>query len=166
MTTAAAGVVSTATGFVDPVRDFRSPSSILRMCSAFLFPSLAEETVWRAALLPHPSTSPVSLYHAGIVLAAHVASHPIAGRTVWPRGRDVFDDPRFLVIATIVLGGATASYIMSGGSVWAAAFTHGVPVALWRDCFGGEDALMKRSSSSSTDNAPIPKDKQSFGADD
>ncbi len=69
-------------------------------------------------------------------------SHPVAGWTVWPRGKEVFCDPRFLLLATIVLGGSTISYLASGGSAWAAAITHGVPVALWRDCWGGEAKLM------------------------
>jgi hypothetical protein len=43
-------------------------------------------------------------------------------------GRGTFVDRRFLISAAIVLGGATASYVVTGGSVYAAAFAHGVPV--------------------------------------
>lgn len=63
---------------------------------------------------------------------------------LWPRGRDVFQDRRFLICATIVLAGATLSYRLSGGSVLAATLTHGIPVLLWRDCFGGERKLQMR----------------------
>eukprot|EP00539_Tryblionella_compressa_P006951 CAMPEP_0178767086 /NCGR_PEP_ID=MMETSP0744-20121128/19436_1 /TAXON_ID=913974 /ORGANISM="Nitzschia punctata, Strain CCMP561" /LENGTH=175 /DNA_ID=CAMNT_0020422903 /DNA_START=145 /DNA_END=669 /DNA_ORIENTATION=+ len=145
-TTVLAGLTAAGTGFIDPIQDFHPPrsssmSSWIKPMSAFLFPSLVEELFWRGMLIPHPSmvvsSSGVNnvvhsiLPQAGIVLIFHVLSHPLAGVTVWPRGKNVFWDSRFLLLATIVLGGATASYIGSGGSVWAAAFTHGVPVALW-----------------------------------
>jgi predicted Abi (CAAX) family protease len=122
---------------------------VMKPLSAFLFPSLVEEFVWRGLLIPHPASTTATLISGGgrtavimSVLAVHVLSHPIAGWTVWPRGRDVFSDPRFLLLATIVLGGATASYLVSGGSVWAATVTHGFPVMLWRDFFGGEAQLL------------------------
>jgi predicted Abi (CAAX) family protease len=156
-TTLGAGMAAAGSGFIDPIQDFdppwmlsRSAHSIwMKPLSAFVFPSLVEELFWRGMLLPHPSNyivpgAPSSSWvvQAGIVLMIHVAIHPLAGWTVWPRGRKVFDDPRFLCIATIVLAGATASYFVSGGSVWATAFTHGLPVALWRDFFGGEAKLL------------------------
>ena len=50
------------------------------------------------------------------------------------------------MLATIVLGGATFSYLVSGGSAYAAALTHGLAVALWRDFFGGEALLMRKES--------------------
>jgi predicted Abi (CAAX) family protease len=53
--------------------------------------------------------------------------------TISPRGKGIFDDPRFLLLTTFALGGATASYIVGGGSAWAAAVTHGIAVALWRE---------------------------------
>ena len=171
-TTAVAGFVAVASGFVDPVADFDPPWRrdenhqdsrrpflhwSIKPMSAFLFPSLAEEILWRGILIaPHPSTttsifSSQLLMRSTLVLGAHVSLHPIAGYTCWPRGRDVFCDWRFLVPATVVLGGATLSYLVSGGSVYAAALTHGLAVALWRDFFGGEALLMKSQSSSESD---------------
>lgn len=162
VTITTAGLTAAATGFIDPLKDFQppqcpslsSPATALpwiKPLTAFFFPSLAEELLWRGMLLPHPSMVPTSAaigrptvsvwVQAVIVLTTHVATHPIAGRTVWPRGRKAFEDSRFLCLAFIVLGGATMSYLASGGSVWAAAFTHGLSVALWRDFFGGEAML-------------------------
>ena len=169
VTAASAGVIASTSGFVDPVADFDPPwrrksdddNGGSRKCflhwsvkplSAFFFPSLAEELLWRGIMIaPHPSTtagifSPQLLIRSVLVLGAHVSSHPIAGYTCWPRGRKVFCDWRFLVLATIVLGGATLSYLASGGSVWAAALAHGLPVALWRDFFGGETLLTRKES--------------------
>ena len=119
--------------------------------SAFLFPSLAEELFWRGLLIGPPSIptegslmgySSQQLIIAGIVLVLHVLIHPLVGYTCWPRGRGLFGDWRFLVGALIVLGGATLSFLVSGASVWAAALTHGICVALWRDFFGGETKMM------------------------
>jgi len=165
--TAAAGLHATASGFVDPMRDYDPPWRrnsddddgsfrhklhwSIKPLSAFLFPSLAEEILWRGTLIsPHPSryagenVDPSDLMtSAFVVLVIHVLVHPLAGYTCWPRGRKVFCDWRFLLSASIVLGGATVSYLVSGGSVWAAALTHGLPVLLWRDFFGGEALLMR-----------------------
>lgn len=163
--TAAAGLLATASGFVDPIGDYDPPWRrsgdddgsfrhklhwSIKPLSAFIFPSLAEEVLWRGTLIaPHPSTVEVNVYpsqlmiSAFVVLMIHVLVHPLAGYTCWPRGRKVFCDWRFLLSANIVLGGATVSYLVSGGSVWAAALTHGLPVLLWRDFFGGEALLMR-----------------------
>jgi predicted Abi (CAAX) family protease len=149
VTTFTAGTVAVSTDFAS-LEDYNPPPSLFRPISAYIFPSLFEEIIWRGAMLPLPSnhydgscwknTFPLNRI-ALLVLAAHVLSHPLAGATIWPRGRIVFNDPRFLLLATIVLGGATTSYVVSGGSVWAAAMTHSVPLILWRDYFDGEHKL-------------------------
>jgi len=133
------GAFGTATGFVQ-LQDARPPNNALKVASAFLFPSLLEETFWRGICLPTPPAA--STGQVLTVLLLHVLVHPVIGESgLWPRGRDTFRDPRFLVLATIVLGGATASYLVTGGSIYAAAFAHAVPLTLWRDFFGGEDRL-------------------------
>jgi predicted Abi (CAAX) family protease len=169
ITTSTAGAVAAGTNFIDPWQDWDPPDatrhpvlSCLKPLSAFLVPSLLEEVFWRGSLLPPPSsytainstattTVPWFVWAVG-VLAIHVLSHPVAARTVWPRGRHIFDDPRFLCLTTIVLGGATVSFWVSGGSAWAAAITHGVPVALWRDFFGGEAKLIMTSDGRDDDD--------------
>ena len=143
-TTLTAGVVATATRFVKPTEDWQPTTNPFKPLSAFFFPALVEEVFWRGFFLPRrllDSSNGRILLPACSLLAIHVMSHPIAGRTVWPRGKGTFDDTRFLLLATIVLGGATNSFIVSGGSAWAAALTHALPVALWRDFFGGEARL-------------------------
>jgi hypothetical protein len=155
--TGLAGFIAAGTGFVDPIKDFDPPSrrknkfiGWLQPISAYIFPALIEEIIWRGILSPNPSLTTVSTgvmwgWAMGVCMI-HVCVHPIAGWTIWPRGKIVFNDYRFLLLATIALGGTTASYILSGGSVWCAALTHWIPVALWRDFFGGEAKLLKKSS--------------------
>lgn len=170
-TTVVAAVTAVATGFVDPIHDFDlSPvrKHWWKPISAILFPSLVEEVFWRGMCLPHPSAtasmpllSSLLTPRVGLVLALHVLSHPIAGRTVWPRGgrgNDVFCDPRFLLVAAVVLGGSTVSYLASGGSAWAAALTHAVPVALWRDCFGGEARLSAAAAAAAAASSGSPRE--------
>lgn len=146
-TTSMAGLVAAGTGFVDPMGDWDPPTGslanqVLRPLSALVVPALVEETIWRGAFLSPVVVSSSWYGWAGGVLILHVLFHPIAARTFWPRGQHVFDDARFLLLATIVLGGATLSFGVSGGSAWAAAWTHGIPVALWRDFWGGEAKLL------------------------
>jgi predicted Abi (CAAX) family protease len=134
ITTATAGVGAVATGFIKPAEDFSPPGldSLWRPFSAFIMPGLLEELIWRAALLPTPSgptTVSTMLQHATnlasiepatlflykraiAVLAIHICAHPVFSATVYPRGKQVFGDPRFLFLATIILGGTTLSYIV------------------------------------------------------
>mmetsp|Transcript_9059 Transcript_9059/g.22041 ORF Transcript_9059/g.22041 Transcript_9059/m.22041 type:complete len:212 (-) Transcript_9059:73-708(-) len=167
VTSGIAGLFATLSGFVNPREDYHPPWErnnnnnnhgnnahrrdkfhwSVKPLSAFLFPSFVEEVVWRGVLIGSPSTkgggfSSQKCLLAGVVLVVHVLFHPVAGCTYWPRGRNVFVDWRFLVGATIVLSGATLSYVVSGGSAHAAALTHGLCVALWRDFFGGEAQLI------------------------
>ena len=143
-TTASAGVVATATQFVRPLQEFqppRRPGDYWKPCSALIVPSLLEEVFWRGTLLPQPPIPLHMWWTPWFVLLVHVLSHPVAAHVWWPRGKQVFGDWRFLLLATIVLGGSTASFLITGGSAWAAAVTHAVPVALWRDFFKGEERL-------------------------
>lgn len=182
-TTLSAGIVATVTGFCHPVDDFHPPRYLWQIgkpLSAFLIPSLVEEIFWRGLWIPHPRTmgafsvaaASAVQFPPGWALAAtsawiiHVFSHPVFGWTLWPRGRLVFQDSRFLFLAAIVLGGATASYIVSGGSVWAAAFTHGLPVALLRDCFGGEARLGFGASSDTTRRTLSSRDDSNMNQDE
>jgi len=73
----------------------------------------------------------------------HVLMHPVISVSgLWPRGNDTFVDLRFLLLATIILGGATICYTVTEGSIYAATVAHAIPLILWRDCFGGERRLI------------------------
>mmetsp|Transcript_6620 Transcript_6620/g.14088 ORF Transcript_6620/g.14088 Transcript_6620/m.14088 type:complete len:231 (+) Transcript_6620:269-961(+) len=171
VTTATAAIFATVSGFVNPKEDYHPPWQMrddgssgsrrfrchwsIKPLSAFIFPSLVEEVFWRGVLIGHPSAPDGGFSYrqfilAGVFLVVHVLMHPVAGYTCWPRGRKVFSDWRFMVGATLVLGGATVSYLVSGGSAYAAALTHGLCVALWRDFFDGEAKLIGRIMTATT----------------
>lgn len=174
VTTATAALFATGSGFVDPKEDYHPPWQkrdyhensgsrrfhchwSIKPLSAFFFPSLVEEVFWRGILIGHPSTtdggfSSLQFILAGVFLVVHVLLHPVAGYTCWPRGRKIFGDWRFMVGATLVLGGATVSYLVSGGSAYAAALTHGICVVLWRDFFDGEAKLIGRTTTAASGN--------------
>ena len=141
------GVIATMTKFVNPMQDYNTfwykyPQKYM---VAFLFPSFLEELFWRGLMLPSTplEKQPIILsIYCIVILALHVAVHPIIALVgIWPRGRDVFTDVRFLILATIVLGSATICYVVTNGSVYAATLAHAIPVILWRDCFHGERRL-------------------------
>ena len=73
--------------------------------------------------------------------AVHVASHPVLGHTVWPRGKLVFGDYRFLVLCVVVLGSSTLAFYTTGGSLLGAIIPHWFAVVVWKEFYGGEKAL-------------------------
>ena len=99
--------------------------------------------LFRAALLPHPATdgllAPVSLISRSVLpLTGFVLYHLI---NPTERAKRVFWDWRFLVLAAVLGAGCTASYLISGGSLWAAAVTHWIPVCVWLFAPGGAQQL-------------------------
>ena len=176
VTTATAAISATVSGFVNPKEDYHPPWQVrdddgssgpcrfrchwsIKPLSAFIFPYFVEEVFWRGILIGHPSApdggfSSSQFILAGVFLVIHVLMHPVAGYTCWPRGRKLFSDWRFMVGATLVLGGATVSYLVSGGSAYAAALTHCLCVALWRDFFDGEAKLIGITATTTATTTP------------
>eukprot|EP00928_Gymnodinium_smaydae_P087683 TRINITY_DN71915_c0_g1_i1.p1 TRINITY_DN71915_c0_g1~~TRINITY_DN71915_c0_g1_i1.p1 ORF type:complete len:268 (+),score=64.31 TRINITY_DN71915_c0_g1_i1:50-805(+) len=144
------------TGFLE--RAERPPSSRAMLSTAVrtaVCPALVEEALWRAALLPQPrlasdaalSTAPSACwlrYVLGLTffVAYHVPAAWLLTRLrVAPGAFRAFTDWRFLVLATGLGVACTVAYAASGGSLWAAAFVHWLPVNVWLLCFGGEALL-------------------------
>ena len=135
----------TRSGFlrVDAAANENNPGKLVNAAMAtFVFPCFFEEAFWRATLCPDPRIGWRLFWpSATIVLAAHVVSHPVAGCTIWPRGRHVFMDWRFLTCATIVLGSSTLGFYLSSGSLLGAIIPHWVAVFVWKEWYGGETLL-------------------------
>jgi predicted Abi (CAAX) family protease len=96
----------------------------------FVVPALAEELVFRAALVPRPS-EPASAFRLAWPLAAFVLWHPLQAWTVGPPWSATFLQPWFLV-AVAVLGATLTAVYRVTGSVWACAAVHWAAVAAWK----------------------------------
>mmetsp|Transcript_49967 Transcript_49967/g.150274 ORF Transcript_49967/g.150274 Transcript_49967/m.150274 type:complete len:251 (-) Transcript_49967:357-1109(-) len=137
----------------------------LTLGRTLLVPGLLEEVFWRVALFPHPAVdaapripSTIGTYGQSRVLAVNLAFalyHPLiwqfiasVGRSIFhkqwvvaERFAEVFRSPSFLFLAFVLGNACSLVYGMSGCALYAPVFVHGVAVAVWVDCCGGEEAL-------------------------
>jgi len=111
---------------------------------AIVIPSLAEEILFRALLIPHRSES-VSvgnrLAWAGFALAVFVAYHPLNGWLLKVSAATVFTDPGFLTLAALLGVVCTLAYWRTG-SIWPAVGIHWLTVVAWKVCLGGRIILV------------------------
>ncbi|MCT0213988.1 CPBP family intramembrane metalloprotease [Synechococcus sp. CS-1324] len=123
---------------------FRPLGPLLRQSAwLLLMPSLSEELVFRVALLPHPlegSGPGGSLAWGALSVGLFVLYHPLAGASWYPRGRAVFNDPRFLVQCTLLGVACVLTYGLTG-SLWAPVLVHWLAVSLWLGPLGGRRQL-------------------------
>lgn len=105
-----------------------------------VFPSLVEEILFRVLLLPHPaeqaSLGAIALWSLGS-LVIFVAAHPLNALLVMTSRRNTFWDPWFLLLAALLGGICTVTYIQSG-SLWLPVFLHWLIVMIWLLCLGGD----------------------------
>lgn len=118
-----------------------------------VFPSLMEEVIWRAAVLPHiavdgaAALAPAALVPwAACWLALFVLYHVpgsflLSKLKVAPGAAETFLDWRFLVLATLLGSACTAGYLGSGGVLWVPMLIHWLPVCSWLLFLGGEEKL-------------------------
>ncbi len=120
------------------------PQSLFRQAMALLLmPSLGEELLFRAALLPRPAEAmapPAALAWAVLGVALFVCYHPLAGRFWYRAGRGVFDDPRFLGLCAL-LGAICSLAYLATASLVAPLLIHWLVVLIWLDPLGGRDRL-------------------------
>ncbi len=120
------------------------PRPLLRQALALLLmPSLGEELLFRAALLPRPGEgiSPTgALLWAVLGLALFVGYHPLAGRLWYRLGRSLFDDPRFLALCALLGVVCTIAYLATA-SLLAPLLIHWLVVLVWLDPLGGRQRL-------------------------
>jgi predicted Abi (CAAX) family protease len=106
---------------------------------AFFVPGLSEELFFRAALLPDPRQPLSARYRVGraaIAVALFVVWHPLNGLLLKTEARQVFLDPGFLMLATLLGCCATAVYLLTG-SIWPSTFVHWLTVVGWKAFLGG-----------------------------
>lgn len=105
----------------------------------FLRPALGEELIFRILFLPHPDENPSikKLFFWGVItMTVFIIYHPLEALTWYPAGRDVFVDPYFLILATLLGVMCTIAYSISG-SLWLPVIIHWLAVAIWLVLLGG-----------------------------
>ncbi len=132
------------TGFLPAQRSTVRPVILMRQAVALLLtPALIEETLFRAALMPHPLEGLGawdSLAWGALSVGLFVAWHPLAGRLWYPQGRRLFDDGRFLLLASL-LGVVCVVAYQATGSIWAPVLIHWLVVLVWLELLGGRSRL-------------------------
>lgn len=101
-------------------------------------PSILEELIFRALLLPHPlekSSSKQIVTKSFISLFLFVAYHPFIG-ILTPQTRQLFTSISFL-IQTVFIGLACTIVYLISGSIWPPVLIHWLPVTSWILFFGG-----------------------------
>jgi predicted Abi (CAAX) family protease len=103
---------------------------------AIMVPCLAEELVFRAALLPQPSENGGRLIPAVAAVAAFTLWHPLNAALFLPGAWPLFADARFVLLTALLGVSCTAVYLRSG-SVWPGVAIHWVVVMAWKAWLGG-----------------------------
>jgi predicted Abi (CAAX) family protease len=121
-----------------------APRPLLRQAlTLMVMPSLGEELLFRAALLPRPGEAgggAAGLLWAVLGLALFVGYHPLAGRLWYRLGRNLFDDPRFLGLCALLGLVCTIAYLATA-SLLAPLLIHWLVVLIWLEPLGGRDRL-------------------------
>lgn len=123
--------------------------TILTFGRVLIVPSLAEELIWRVALLPHPQVDGLLLASKSLpqllgVNTCFALYHVLGGYVLeYTTGRSgaVIQKPSFLFLAFCLGGACTGSYYMAGCALYAPVLVHAIPVTLWLTFFGGENVL-------------------------
>jgi uncharacterized protein len=119
---------------------FTPASAALLAFYVFLRPTLLEELVFRALLLPR-NTTHISRTRLALIssaaLTAFVASHPLNGWLLRPAAFALFSSPIFLTIAAL-LGAACILLYFISRSLWPPVLLHWSAVLIWITLLGGQ----------------------------
>lgn len=118
-----------AGGLVDPA-PFDAAALAPFLVIAFLVPALAEEVVFRAALLPAPQ-SRRSLSRCAMAIVAFVVWHPLQVLWFGQAWGAVVLNPWFLA-SVVALGIATTRLYLATTSLWPAVVLHWLVVVAWK----------------------------------
>lgn len=117
-------------------------ASTLRLALiAVLIPSLGEELLFRAALLPQPQPkSAIPKSRLAVALVLFVLWHPLQALFTTDARAVVFLDPWFL-LAVAALGLACSRIYWASNSIWPAVLLHWLAVVGWKALAGGPELL-------------------------
>jgi predicted Abi (CAAX) family protease len=138
--TLAALPVGLASGLLTATPCQDSPGALVVFAAvAFVVPSLFEETLFRALLLPHPSEQRSRSWLLITLLVAvslFVLGHPLVAWLFAPAARPLFYHPVFLGFSA-VFGVVVSVVYLRTGSVWPSTVMHWAVVVAWKIWFGG-----------------------------
>ena len=106
------------------------------MCAKY---TVRPQAVYRAALLPHPTSDKLQSLEAycqasWLPLLTFVASHVVNPRAAC---RQTFRSWEFLSLATVLGVGCTAAYWLTKGCLWAPVLVHWLVQNVWICALGG-----------------------------
>jgi predicted Abi (CAAX) family protease len=112
-----------------------------RVAGLLVMPALVEELLFRVCLIPQriegfPWQS--QLAWIALSLGLFVLYHPVAARLWYPQARRLFDEPSFLLQATL-LGLACSLAFVTTGSLWPPVLIHWLAVAIWLEPLRGRE---------------------------
>lgn len=113
------------------------------LVNRFLFPCFAEELIFRVLLLPAKNSSiPIKtqLFLGAVSLTAYVASHPLNASLFYKQASEIFTNPFFLLLTTILGIACTLAYVTSG-SIWTPIAIHWITIISWLLALGGYSKL-------------------------
>ena len=133
-----------ASGFLSmPMQWPPLAEALPRLAKLLLMPALVEELLFRVLLIPHPIEGfpwqPLLGWNA-LSLGLFVLYHPVAARLWYPQARALFDDPRFLLQATLLGVACSLAYGFTG-SLWPPVLIHWLAVVIWLEPFRGREQL-------------------------
>jgi predicted Abi (CAAX) family protease len=125
-----------ASGVLHPTWPSDPGRLVLFALVAVVVPSLGEEILFRASLVPHRTEGGPwwGWVFASLVLFA--LWHPLNAALFLPRAWPLFSDPRFVVL-TLLLGVALSVLYRRTGSLWPGVAFHWAVVVGWKACLGG-----------------------------
>ena len=141
---ACAAPIGLLSGFLRPaVPRLSAKDVVVTAILIFVQPALVEEVVFRGLLLPRDARSvrgrPL-LAMTGGALVIYVVSHPINAMLFRPEVLYVFDNPVYLVLATLLGIACTVAYFISK-SMWPPVVIHWITVLTWLWFLGGRTLL-------------------------
>lgn len=145
-----------ASGFLNLPWQWPPLAEVLpRLARLLLMPALVEELLFRVLLIPHPIEGfpwqPLLAWNA-LSLGLFVLYHPVAARLWYPQARDLFDDPRFLLQATLLGVACSLAYGFTG-SLWPPVLIHWLAVVIWLEPFRGRELLDLAAQSAGSNRA-------------
>ncbi len=150
-------VLGFATGFLSRPWSWPPLGQMLpRVAGLLVMPALVEELLFRALLIPHPIEGfpwQPQLAWIALSLGLFVLYHPVAARLWYPQGRPLFDDPNFLLQATL-LGLACSLAFVATGSLWPPVLIHWLAVVIWLEPLRGRQRLGVEPAGAATTAPP------------